>query len=380
MRIAVDCRTLQESQPSGVSWYTFRQLIALIEASPEHEFELCVLKDHDLIQAPLYKRARAQLAYDRVHWRVLPYRKRWITLLTFFGILRSWRTVFGDCDVLWLPNLHFVPRTQAPFPLVQTVHDVSYKRYPQYLPIKGRLWHRHMRSLICAADALVCVSQSTVSELQRYYVVDPKVCTVIFPGVDVIARGNAHERSSVPHVLCISTIEPRKNIDTLIDACALVRKSMPGLVCTVVGKPGFRSRRTLQRMNQSGIRYYGYVSEEEKERLYSEASLMVYPSIYEGFGLPPLEAQAHGIPVIAGNNTSLPEVLGDSAVLCDVNDTKALATSILALIQEPGYADVLRYRGMHNVERFSWAHSANQLKKVLESMHDRIQSRRNYSA
>lgn len=364
MRIAVDCRSLQEPNPSGVAWYTFFQLKHLIQSAPQHEFDLCILSHYP--EGALLARAQKEFTGSNVHWRLTRAPKRFVTFATTLGVWRSWKKLFGDCDVLWMPNLHFVPRTPAPFPVILTVHDLSYERYAEYLTIKGRFWHRILSTMVARANHIVCVSQSTVRELADVYRIPSDRCTVVYPGIEQQPSAE-HEFPHNPCIVCVSTIEPRKNIDALVDAYVRIRAVYPSAQCVVVGKPGFHSQKTIQHMRESGVTYRGYVTEEEKENIYAHATAMVYPSIYEGFGLPPLEAQARGVPVIASSVTSLPEVLGDSAVLCDPNDVRSLSNALSSVIADRGYAQTLQKKGYANVQRFTWSRSAQKLLSIVES-------------
>ncbi|MCW1930143.1 MAG: glycosyltransferase family 4 protein [Candidatus Kerfeldbacteria bacterium] len=364
MRIAVDCRALQEPKPSGVGWYTFFQLKHLIESAPQHQFELCILSHYP--DGALLARAQKEFVGSNIHWRLTRAPKRFVTFSIAVGMWRSWTWLFGECDVLWMPNLHFVPRTQPPFPVVLTVHDLSFERYPAYLPLKGRFWHRMLRTMLTRATRLVCVSKSTAREVSAVYGVPERRCVVVYPGIEQL-NGGGHTFPVQPRIISVSTIEPRKNIDALIDAYVEVKKELPSIECVVIGKAGYHAQATVDRMRVAGVEYRGYATEDEKERLYSSASVMVYPSVYEGFGLPPLEAQLHGIPVIATTTTSLPEVLGDSAVLCDPNDARSIACAILTVVHSPSYASVLQERGYANVRRFEWSRAAHELLAVFKS-------------
>lgn len=374
MRIGIDCRSLQEVDPSGVSWYTFFIIEQLIQSFPQHEYVLTTVGHPRSFVGTLAERAKKEWVGDQVRWNQIAVPKKFVTFTTALGLWRSWKRLFGECDVLWLPNLHFFPHTTPSAPTVITIHDLSFERYPKYLSLKGRLWHRRIlrpQNLIARMSAVVCVSAHTKEEMKRVYAVADDRCVVVYPGVCLphVPPQRDLRRPEDPFTICvISTIEPRKNISIIAQVFPLLRRVYPGIRCCVIGKPGYHSSKVIAQMQSAGIEYHGYVSQEEKHQLLNASDVMVYPSIYEGFGLPPLEAQALGIPVIAGANTSLPEVVGESALLCDMNDVNALYLAIELLIEHPERAQEFSLRGVQNAKRFSWKQSALDMMNVLQSL------------
>lgn len=370
MRIAVDGRSLQEPQPSGVSWYAFFQLKALIAASPEHEIDVWIYDTGNPERSILIRRLEEECRNRSVSIRLWRYPQRIRSVGFVCGIFRSWKRFVPDCDVFWMPNLHFIPRTQPSCPVILTVHDVSFERFPQYMSWKGRIWHRSLHYVMRRASRMICVSESTERELRAVFPRHVFKTTVIYPGVPVynsLLVRSPNAVATAPHIVCVSTIEPRKNIETCIDAFVRLKRDFPQAQCTLVGKEGYAGAAVIEAAQAAGILYTGYITEEEKVRLYADATLMVYPSIYEGFGLPPLEAQSYGVPVIAGAHTALPEVLGQSAVLCDMNDVRSLENAMHALTTDNRLRDTYIQKGRENVKRFSWDRSAQQLKYVIES-------------
>lgn len=374
MRIGIDCRSLQEVDPSGVSWYAYFVIEQLIISFPQHEYILTTVGNPAHFAGTLASRAKEEWTGSNVSWNQIALPKKFITFATALGLFRSWKKLFGECDVMWLPNLHFFPHTKPPVPTVLTIHDLSFERYPEYLSLKGRLWHRRIlrpRNLIERMSSIVCVSKHTKEEMKRVYNVAEDRCMVVYPGVrmphtppPLVTRD-----ADAPFTICvISTIEPRKNIFIITQVVPLLRAKYPDIRCRVIGKPGYHSAEVIAEMKSAGIEYDGYVSQEEKYRILKESDVMVYPSIYEGFGLPPLEAQAVGIPVIAGAHTSLPEVVGESALLCDMNDAHSLCAALEVLIQHPERCAELRMKGLANAKRFSWKQSALNMMNVLQSL------------
>lgn len=392
MRIGIDCRSLQEPEPSGVSAYTqetLRSLVRLPEAA-KHTF-VCFANGFGLQpETSLARRLREIANGPNVEWRM----RRWPNKILTGSEMTLRRPglewMFGKVDRAFIPNLQFFSYTDRRIPYVLTVHDVSFERYPDCLDMKGRLRHAlvHPRAAVHAARAIVAVSEYTKWDVQNVYGVSPDKIHVVYPGADAMnasassgaaAKGigpvslRAHtecrpSRESVtgPYIAFVSTIEPRKNLETLLQAMQVVRKTHPDVQLVVVGRNGWKSKKVLQRMRQLPyVRYLGYSDEETKRAVIAHARAFVYPSVYEGFGFPPLEAQRLGVPVIAGAHSSLPEVVGESALLVDVLDVNSVARGIMHVLTDEPLRDHLKQTGIQNVQRFTWEKSARTLLHVL---------------
>jgi glycosyltransferase involved in cell wall biosynthesis len=155
-------------------------------------------------------------------------------------------------------------------------------------------------------------------------------------------------------------------METLLQAMAMVRVQHPNLELVVIGRRGWKSSRVVRRLQElSYVQYLGYTTEEKKREVLACARAFIYPSLYEGFGFPPLEAQQNGVPVIAGAHSSLPEVVGESALLVDVLDADALARGIHHVLSDETLRQNLITAGLANVQRFSWEQSARKVLNVL---------------
>jgi len=274
-----------------------------------------------------------------------------------------------ECDVMFGPN-YFLPRLLGASARrrVVTIHDLTYKRFPALLQ-KETLHNleTHMAREIALADALICVSESTRDDLLNFYEVDPHRVLAIHSGVSVPAPVT---RDSAPlpkrYILFVSTIEPRKNLGVLLDAFERLKQRGAyegGLV--VVGRVGWKSEQLVPRLRGRDVHHLDYLEPGELATVYQNAEMFVFPSIYEGFGFPLLEAMAHGVPSIAANSSSLPEVGGDAALYFDPGSSRELESAIERLVKDDVLRADLVQRGKRRAAEFRWDVTAERTLEVL---------------
>lgn len=371
MRIGIDCRALQEPFPSGVSVYT-RELLRALFDLPEASGHTFVLFVNGVHVGESIVQLQKEWAAAPVEWRVRRMPNKLLTLAHSVSGKPSLQWMFGEIDAVFVPNVQFFPWRDKSVPFVMTVHDLSFERYRDCLSMKGRLRHRLIwpRKMIRAAERVVAVSHHTAGDVEALYTTAPHKTQTIYPGLAPrVARPKAAAVLPERYVLSLATIEPRKNIEALLDAFALVRKQNPDVELVVAGSAGWKSARTVQRLHATeGVHYFGYVDEAFKQQLLQQATAFVYPSVYEGFGFPPLEAQESGVPVLVGNHSSLPEVLGNSAIYADVMDIDSLARGMSHLLTDVALRDRLIQEGHNNTQRFQWSNSARHLLQLLEKL------------
>jgi glycosyltransferase involved in cell wall biosynthesis len=285
------------------------------------------------------------------------------------------------------PDVFFTPAHVIPFTWrgrsVATVHDLGYHYFPQahtrrqlaYLRWSTALNARRSRRLI--AD-----SQTTAADLARFYQADRKKIVVVYPGLAPIAAVTDPRRLAAArqqyglaerYLLYIGTLQPRKNLGRLVRAYAIYASgndAAPQLV--LAGRPGWLAQTILDEIARlplpvrERIHLTGFVAEADKAALLSGAVALLFPSLYEGFGFPVLEAQACGLPVLGANSSSLPEVAGEAALLVDPLDTGALAAAIERIVNDEPLRRELIARGPANAARFTWGKAAAQALAVLE--------------
>jgi len=273
----------------------------------------------------------------------------------------------------------------APTKSVITVHDLAFEIYPQYYPAWHRYYlHKVTKRSVKRAKRIIAVSERTKRDVAKCYGIPLRSIEVIHHGFSSPARTRndlsiASEIQtttfpfSLPYLLFLGRIEYKKNLMTLIDAFGILAKELgQSFSLVLAGSDGFGASEIRERAKQSwvsrAIHFPGYVNKEQKYLLYRHASAFVFPSWYEGFGLPILEAQSFGVPVVASNTSSLPEVAGEGALFVDPQNPESIADGIFAALTKIKTRQILIRRGYQNLERFSWQTSARQTIKVLTNL------------
>lgn len=269
----------------------------------------------------------------------------------------------GQIDLAHTPSLVYTPSRA---PLVATIHDLCVLKYPWAFPARWRAFHRRGLTLIVRrARAILVDSLSTCDDLRsltgghdpRVRVVPLGVDTPLDAGPGEVERVLEKYRLQPGYILFVGTIEPRKNLSRLVQAYAALdaeeKRGCGKLV--LVGSPGWMGRRELSRiLSQDGVRWLGYLSREDLEAVYRGAKMFVYPSLYEGFGLPVLEAMARGLPVVTSNGSSLREVGEGVALLVDPGDVMELGKAIRRLAGDEDMRRELARLGRERAAAYRW--------------------------
>lgn len=365
MRIAFDGTTLTPGR-TGVGYYTEHLLQHLAREVESTGDEIVVLSNRPIdTERPLP-------AHVRVHdGHRFPVRIGWMQM-------RAARAL----DAIRPDVAHFtngmIP-IGSPVSTIVTIHDMSLRLYPRCHPVRRLLLNRPlMRVAIRQAASIVTVSDSARSDLLRLHGVPADRVSVVHEAASPsfrpitdraeLDRVRAHYRLPARFVLYVGTIEPRKNLSRLVDAFADARaRGIPHhLVC--VGPYGWSSRDLAGRVERLGlsdlVHFTGYAKFEDLPALYNLADLFVFPSLYEGFGLPVVEAMASGIAVITSSTSSLGEIAGDGATTIDPTNTEALADAIVRLATDEELRRDLGRRGLHRSRMFSWTQTAKEMLAV----------------
>jgi glycosyltransferase involved in cell wall biosynthesis len=281
-------------------------------------------------------------------------------------------------------NVLFSPSNTGPFFVkkqVLTLHDAVALDHPEWLNPRFAAWYRFLIPKLARRVAhVITVSQFSKGRLLAHIPMEASRITVIPIGVDPRFRplGRAEAGLGIlnlpcsRYVLFVGSHEPRKNLGRLLQAWARVVEEVPPDVWLVVaGQEG--SRRVFGRNPELAavprrVHFTGQVDDEFLPRLYAGALAFVFPSLYEGFGLPPLEAMACGVPVLTGNQTSFPEVIGEVGLMVDPYDVAAIAEGLKRLIGDPGLRSRLRDKGLARAGRFDWNVTAERTRQVLEAV------------
>ena len=381
MRIAIDYNAALR-QIAGIGRYTRELVQALADLRSGDELVLFYAARDVPRNAPAYLSLHKLCAtYPAVRPVELPISERWLTILWQRARLplpvEHWT---GPVDVLHAPDFVLPPaRTRR---TILTVHDLTFRIHPEtaHARLRRYLEEAVPRSLRRAAHVLAD-SRSTAEDLERLMDVPPEKISVLYPGVgrqfrrveDQERLATVKERYGLPDefILHLGTIEPRKNLRRLMAAFVKVRAASGRSIGLVLaGKPGWMSEEILaQARSTEGVILTGPVDEEDMPALYSLARGLAYPTLYEGFGFPPLEALACGTPVVASNTSSLPEILGEVAQQVDPVDTGAIAYALRRMLDEPEIARQAQRDGPTQAGRFTWSRAARQLLDLYEKLH-----------
>ncbi|HET8521752.1 MAG TPA: glycosyltransferase family 1 protein, partial [Thermomicrobiales bacterium] len=266
--------------------------------------------------------------------------------------------------------VNVIPRG-LPGPSVVTIHDLAFLQWPEQIPRRRyRYLARELSASAKRATRILAVSEATKRDIVDQLGIDPGkiVCTPLgvdarFQPVsgDALNEFRAARGLDRPYILSVATLEPRKNLPRLLDAYAIVAERLPHDL-VLVGPEGWLTTTIHERLQRPAladrVRVTGFVPDAELPAWYSGAELFAYPSLYEGFGLPPLEAMACGTPVLTSTSSSLPEVVGDAAIVVDPTETEAIAEGLLRGLTDQTLTDELRRRGPRRAARFTWERTA----------------------
>lgn len=283
------------------------------------------------------------------------------------------------------PDIFFTPAHVIPLTYngraAATIHDLGYHYFPEAHPkrqlayLKWSTRHNGRRAQVVFAD-----SETTKADLVKFYEIEPEKITVVYPGVDPDLMQVTDEETitavlqkysvSRPYLLYISTLQPRKNLERLIQAYA---DSGSSHQLVLAGKKGWLSQPIINQISNlpaaisEKIKLPGYIPEADKAALISGATAVLYPSLYEGFGFPILEAQRCGVPVLTANSSSCAEIAADTALLVDPLDVTALSSGINQIVTDNALRAQLVQAGFDNMKRFSWQKAAEQVLAGLET-------------
>jgi glycosyltransferase involved in cell wall biosynthesis len=372
LRIGIDIRPFYEPL-TGIGWYLYHLL---------HE-----LAKHDDIELYLFGDARVTDFGPTLHAEV-PANARlcWFDLRGEGIISGRSRAITAAAYVFWMKLIdvdvmfganYFLPRLLGAIARrrVVTIHDLTYKRFPELLQKETLInLEHHMQRELAHADAAICVSESTRQDLLAFYDIDPSRAVTILSGLAVPSDSQLPTPDTLPnnYILFVSTIEPRKNLEVLLDAFARLRaRGAYDGALVVVGRVGWKSESIIPRLRAPGVHHLDYVPPQQLASIYRNAELFVFPSIYEGFGFPLLEAMAYGIPSIAARSSSLPEIGGDAALYFSPRDSRELEAQMERVLTDATLRAQLSAAGVARAAQFRWDVAAAQTLAVLRRSAER---------
>lgn len=377
MHIGIDASRAVRGRRTGTEHYSAHLLHALsrLEQAVQHSFSCYVNSGAEQDALELF--GFALPANFTV--RHIPFRRAWTHLRLSAEMIQH------PPDVLFVPS-HVIPLWHPPHSAV-TIHDVGYLYYPEAHTRLSRLYlHLSTWFSTRAARLVIAISQATADDLQRHYRVPVAKLRVVRHGCDPAFRPvddrreqrRVREQYGLPpdraYILYVGTLQPRKNLGRLVEAYAeglkAGRLGQPAPLLVLAGKRGWLYETLFAQVQALGleaqVRFPDYVAQEDLPTLISGAAAFALPSLYEGFGMPALEAMACGTPLVAANTSSLPEIVGDAGLLLDPNDTAAWVAALEAVLTDPALRVRLQGAGMARVVQFTWPRAAAQTLRVLE--------------
>jgi glycosyltransferase involved in cell wall biosynthesis len=370
MNIGIDIRSIMYGNYTGIGEYTFQLLNHVFTLDRENRY---VLFCNSKKQTKLPSWPSDKVSIDQFHYS----NKLLHASMLAFGRPRLQSMVEGRQDLvldrIFLPNQNFF-RPRSNDHLTITVHDLSFVRFPNFFTPMHRVWHKAvgLRKLVEKADQVIAVSEHTSRDLQTLWKVPASKIHVSHPGLDPIffeALNNDEQvkaKYNLPkqYLLFLGTLEPRKNCEAVIKAFDHLAKSHPELHLVLAGGWGWETAGIKKALADSKfsdrIRLLGYVDRTDKPALYRNAAVFCYPSFYEGFGFPVLEAMSQGCPVVTSTTSSLPEVTGNNALCVPPHDLSALADAIDSVLREPAHYRSMVESAQTRARSFTWEDTAKK--------------------
>jgi len=365
MLIGIDASRATVEQRTGTEGYSLHIIRGLIEQGRDHRFRLYFRDQPEAALVP---------EQDNIEKRVIIKPHMW----THRGLGPDVRR--DPPDVLFVPA-HVIPWPSTDdVPAVVTAHDLGYMHYPSKHPLFSRLYldwsTRHSAS---AARRIIADSKATAHDLIALIKIPPEKIRVVHPGVDDLLQpvedqkkiDNLRKRLGIsgPYILHVGSIQPRKNLVRLVDAFDQLKNEIDGLTLVLAGRLGWGYKPLLDHIKKLDLSERviipGYVADEDLSTLYSGAEVYAFPSLYEGFGFPALEAMACKTPVVCANTSSLPELVQDAALTFAPTDVDALVNVLRKVLTEPGVKNKLVEYGYQRAKRFSWEASARSILSIL---------------
>ncbi len=367
--IGIDASRAVSSAPTGTEAYSYHLIRALVPRLRDiYRLRLYYREPPPPDAEPLKCAADGEA-------RVIPFPRLW----THSRL--SWEMLRLPPDLLFVPA-HVLPLVRPARTLV-TVHDLGYRSFPDaHPPAQRRYLELSTRWNVRVATHVLADSTATRDAIIEAFDIPHEKVSIVHPGY-IPDLGPEPDQARIEQVkrrygivgdylLFIGRIQPRKNLPRLIAAFAQIAPRYPGLNLVLAGPMGWQTGIITEQVRESHVNsrvcFPGYIAAEDKGALISGACGFAYPSLYEGFGFPVLEAQACGTPLLASTTSSLPEVVGQGGLLVDPEDTDAIAVGLSRLLEDSQLRQTLIQRGFDNLSRFSWDEAAERVATIIEAV------------
>lgn len=373
MRIGIDGNEANVEKKVGISEYAFQLLTEFTKNTDSKNLFQIYLKDNPRVDLPVKG--------DHVTYRIVKPSKLW----TQIGLPKDLFFHKPRPDVFFSPN-HYAPRF-SPIPTVISIMDLAFLKFPELFQRDDLYqlinWTKYS---VKKAHAIIAISQSTKNDIIKEYHIPQEKVHVVYLGIKEVSRASYKSMEelskkysvSKPYILFVGTLQPRKNVSKLIEAYSKVVSSIQNsspskdLQLVIIGKKGWMYEEIIEAPKkfdvETRVKFLDFVPDSDLPSFYKHAEMYVLPSLYEGFGLPVLEAMKYGCPVLTSNISSLPEAGGDAALYFDPTDTHDIAKTIEKVLTNEKLRDDMIKKGYEHIKKFSWQKTAKEVLSVLEGV------------
>lgn len=365
MHVGIDASRIALTERTGTENYTFNLIEAIKRVDKLNKYTLYFNK------LPQY----FEISQQNVSTKYIPLPRFWTQIRLLSEVM------INPPDVLFIPA-HTLPFfRRASLKTVVTIHDLGSEFLPQYHQFPQKFYlNWSTRFAVSQADALIAVSESTRADLIKKLKADPKKVTTIYEGVDKnffkptgtdeIAKVRSHFGLTKPYLLFVGTVQPRKNLEFIIEAFA--ESKIKNLELVIAGKPGWLYEAIYAAPKrfkiENKVKFLGFVDSHFLPGLYSGAEAFIFPSLHEGFGLPVLEALACGSPILAANNSSIPEVVGEAGILFKSGKKGDFLEKLNLTLKEDRYRSEFRKKIKQQLKKFDWDIAARKTISIFEKV------------
>jgi len=378
--ICIDIRNLAQKQHSGIGVYTMNLINNLLKIDQKNQYKL------------FYNSKKYQLIktyYKNVKYYDFHKSNRLLNLTMFLFNYPKINKIIGDCDVFFAPNINFfaLDFNNKKIKKIITIHDLSFVFFKKFYSPKSILWHNifiNIKRILNKFDYIITVSENTKNDLIKYFNISENKIATAYLGVEQIVSSTLKKETlkpqirkeildvKMPYLLNINTIEPRKNIEGIISAFTLLKekKEYQNINLIIAGGKGWNSKYIYKILEKNkfknNIKVFDYINNDEKEYLYNNAKIFLFPSFYEGFGLPIIEAQSRGIPVVTSANSSLSEISGNNVIFINPHNINEILFAIQELLGNKDFYELSKKNGLENSKKFTWEKCARETLKIIE--------------
>ena len=375
MRIAVNTRFLIRSRLEGIGWFTFETMRRIVTARPEHEFVFLFDRPYD----PMF--IFGGNVRPRVVWPPARHPYLWHIWFQYRlpGVLRDMK------PDLFISTDGFMP-LRMPCPALLVIHDLAFEHFPEHVPPLVRNYYRKYSPLFAkAADRIATVSEFSKGDICERYGIGPDKVDVVYNGVSEVYRPLGPEEQAAvrrrfaggsEYFLFVSALQPRKNVVRLMQGFDAFKNKTGSAMKLLIAGSHTWIRKEIEAVHRElshnrDVIFLGHVGQDDLGQLMGSAMALCYVSMFEGFGIPILEAMHAGIPVVTSNRSSMPEVAGDAALLVDPFSAGDIAMGLETIFTQPALRQELVARGFERRAMFSWDQTAGKLWNAVERIIDK---------